>query len=362
MAVLSTAPLQLLASIPPVTRAFTALTVVSSLLYYWLWWTSDSDFSVPWLVLVPGSSLFYPWTFVTSAFVETTVVELIFTLITIPASLRYLERLWGAVETIKFIVVTIAVSNIIAFGLNWIEFFVLRLPLFLYGMQFHGQMALQIGVLVAFTQLIPEHQVQLFGVLKARVKTLPMTYVTVSTVMCLVGFQSPWIVIQFGWLVSWVWLRFYKKNADSLGGGPVYGDRSETFALVSWFPPFIHKPITWLGNTVYSIAVKFHLIPLGASDVEAPSYSSVPGGARAEAERRRSALLLCGLFEALLTRHRAMALKALDQRLAAAPGAPSRVPPITPGGQSQGTSNVANGEAGIPKVSVESTKGKDEVV
>lgn len=31
-------------------------------------------------------------------------------------------------------------------------------------------MALQTGVLVAFTQLIPEHQVQLFGVLKMRVK------------------------------------------------------------------------------------------------------------------------------------------------------------------------------------------------
>ena len=31
-------------------------------------------------------------------------------------------------------------------------------------------MALQIGVLVAFTQLIPEHQVQLLGIFKARVK------------------------------------------------------------------------------------------------------------------------------------------------------------------------------------------------
>lgn len=37
-------------------------------------------------------------------------------------------------------------------------------------MHYHGQMALQIGILVAFTQLIPEHQVQLFGVIKARVK------------------------------------------------------------------------------------------------------------------------------------------------------------------------------------------------
>lgn len=43
-------------------------------------------------------------------------------MIFVPASLKYLERLWGAVETIKFIVVTIVASNIIAFGLNWIEF------------------------------------------------------------------------------------------------------------------------------------------------------------------------------------------------------------------------------------------------
>ena len=37
-------------------------------------------------------------------------------------------------------------------------------------MHYHGQMSLQIALLVAFTQLIPEHQVQIFGVLKARVK------------------------------------------------------------------------------------------------------------------------------------------------------------------------------------------------
>lgn len=37
-------------------------------------------------------------------------------------------------------------------------------------MRYHGQMALQIALLVAFTQLIPEHQVQLLGVIKSRVK------------------------------------------------------------------------------------------------------------------------------------------------------------------------------------------------
>ena len=46
-------------------------------------------------------------------------------------------------------------------------------------------------------------------------------------------------------------------------------------------------PITILGNTVYNVANKFHLIPTGGNDAEAGGYTQVPGGARAEAERRR---------------------------------------------------------------------------
>jgi hypothetical protein len=46
-------------------------------------------------------------------------------------------------------------------------------------MQYHGQMAVQVGILVAFTQLIPEHQVQLFGIFRARVKVwLPVVLST----------------------------------------------------------------------------------------------------------------------------------------------------------------------------------------
>lgn len=75
MAFLTTSPVQLIQSIPPVTRAFTAGTVVSSLLYYFLSWSGGPDFEGAYLVLVPGSSIFYPWTFVTSALVEVTIFE-----------------------------------------------------------------------------------------------------------------------------------------------------------------------------------------------------------------------------------------------------------------------------------------------
>lgn len=299
MAVLSS-PLVLIQSIPPVTRAFTAATVLSSALYAWLCWKGLASDASHYLTLVPGSSLFTPWTFFTSAFVETSIFEFIATLVFVPAALKYLERLWGSVEIAKFIVVSIVASNIIAFGFNWIEFIATgNADLFLYGMRYHGQMALQIALLVAFTQLIPEHQVQVMGVIKTRVKSLPMAYLTLSTVLCFVGFQCPWIIIQFGWFVGWIYLRFYKKNAGDSLGGSTYGDRSETFSLISWFPPFMHYPLTLLGNFVYSLATRFHLIPVAGADVEGGNYSQVPGTARAEAERRR-----------------AMALKALDQRLA----------------------------------------------
>jgi membrane associated rhomboid family serine protease len=170
MAVLQS-PITFLASVPATTRYFTLATVATSALYAWLQWTSPGPVQLPFLVLVPGSSLFYPWTFVTAALVEASLWELAITLITIPPTLRYLERLWGSIETLKFIIATVGVSNIIAFGFNWLEFIgTSNADLFLYGMSYYGQMSLQIGVLVAFTQLIPEHQVQFLGFLKIRVK------------------------------------------------------------------------------------------------------------------------------------------------------------------------------------------------
>ena len=71
-------------------------------------------------------------------------------------------------------------------------------------------------------------------------QNLPILYLTISCILSIIGFQCPWILVQFGWFFGWVYLRFYKKNPnDTLGGQDTYGDRSETFSLVSWFPPFL---------------------------------------------------------------------------------------------------------------------------
>ena len=74
MTILSS-PVQYVVSTPPVTRAFAAATVVLSLLYYWISWTSNDQSAAPYLILVPGTSVFYPWSFLTAGLVETSLIE-----------------------------------------------------------------------------------------------------------------------------------------------------------------------------------------------------------------------------------------------------------------------------------------------
>jgi hypothetical protein len=73
MAVFS--PIQLIASIPPVTRTFAAATVSLSLFYFYLQWRTGAEtqrlISLSYLAQV----YFIPGLFFTSVFVETSIIE-----------------------------------------------------------------------------------------------------------------------------------------------------------------------------------------------------------------------------------------------------------------------------------------------
>lgn len=73
MTILSS-PIDYISSTPPVTRGFVAATILSTLLFYTVSWNAGQDLSA-YFVLVPGSSLFYPWTFFTAGLVEASLLE-----------------------------------------------------------------------------------------------------------------------------------------------------------------------------------------------------------------------------------------------------------------------------------------------
>lgn len=61
----------------------------------------------------------------------------------------------------------------------------------------------------------------------------------------------------------------------------------------------LSTPITILGKFVHPLATRLHLIPRAAGDIESGGYAQLPGGPRAEAERRRYEsyeTCVCGYF------------------------------------------------------------------
>lgn len=176
-----------------------------------------------------------------------------------------------------------------------------------------GTIPLQISFLVAFSQLVPAHTVTLFrGILSLRVPRFPLLYIGVVTFLCLTPIltSASFLLAVFGFLTSWTYLRFYKPvfpDLDTSQPSSLRGDTSETFAFAEFFPGPVRPFVAGISNQIFDALVAVRICtPFSAADHH-PARSDgfgqrgVHGSARAEAERRR-----------------ALALKALDQRLHAA--------------------------------------------
>lgn len=344
-------------NIPPVTRAILTSIAVLFILHtatrykHYVIGESSSSFSaVPYLLAVPSKILFYPWTLVCATFVEQNIVTLLINGATMFYGGKYLERAWGSREFGKFILVLALASNLsmvllylttaairgkpeIAYVLFW---GLSSLPVF-YNMLtsrpsfsmkgIGGGIAVQSSFLVAFKQLVPEHTVTILrGLVKIRVKHFPAIFLLLNFIGALflgtdVAFHLSWL----GLLISWTFLRFFKYqpglSGTSTSGRGIKGDASDTFAFACFFPDAIQPPINFVAERIFAILVAVRICtPFSAEDVASgneqvlargeaglPSLlnNNVRGtprsGKREEAERRR-----------------ALALKALDQRLQSA--------------------------------------------
>lgn len=118
-------------NIPPLTRVLLVLLVGFSLLYLTSFRSRGAARHVahpelPYIVLVPNVSIFYPWVYITSAFVEQNVITLLIAGATILYGGKYLERAWGSREFGGFLLVVILVPNLVTAFLYVILFVVTR--------------------------------------------------------------------------------------------------------------------------------------------------------------------------------------------------------------------------------------------
>jgi len=173
-------------------------------------------------------------------------------------------------------------------------------------------------------------------VIKIRVKHFPAIFLAANTISgFVIGTDTALVLAWAGFFTSWTYLRFFKKQADlsgtETGGTTVKGDASETFAFAYFWPDVVQPPVAAVADGVYNALVAVHVLtPFSAEDVETSNVQATArgegglpsllnqggrrgGGKREEAERRR-----------------ALALKALDQRLHTATankGQPPEAPP-----------------------------------
>lgn len=78
---------------------------------------SSPEWAIPYLVLIPTKSIWYPWTFLTAAVIENNIVSLAISGAVVWFGGKYLERAWGTQEFGKFVLFVTVTPNVIAFCL-----------------------------------------------------------------------------------------------------------------------------------------------------------------------------------------------------------------------------------------------------
>ncbi|KAL4910721.1 hypothetical protein BDW74DRAFT_141724 [Aspergillus multicolor] len=345
-------------NIPPATRVCLISLITLSFLYNIARWRQLDTTPgaptisppVPYLTLVPSQFLFYPWTLLTATFVEQNIFTVLLNLATIFYGGKYLERAWGSREFTKFIVTIALVPNVVI------------VPCYLFWAavtggngsagdpasssgvtQICGGISIQASFLVAFKQLVPEHTVTIFkGLVKMRVKHFPAVFLLLNTLSGIIlGTRVAATLAWFGLMTSWTYLRFFKRQPDLTGtstdGQGIKGDASETFAFKCLFPDAIQPPIGIVSDIIYSLLVSLKICtPFSAEEIASGNQQAL---ARGEAGlpsllSNRNGRSMAKREEA--ERRRAVALKALDQRLQAAvaaraqPGASASIPSPVP--------------------------------
>lgn len=136
------------------------------------------------------------------------------------------------------------------------------------------------------------------------------------------AFNLGWL----GFLVGWTYLRFYKRQPDltgtSTGDAGIKGDASETFAFACFFPDAVQPAISFLAERVFAALVAIKVCtPFSAEAIASGNEQAIARGQTGLPNLlnnpNRGGFRVSGKREEA-ERRRALALKALDQRLQAA--------------------------------------------
>ncbi|KAI5903483.1 Transmembrane protein [Candida parapsilosis] len=205
------------------------------------------DILVPFIQLIPSTTLFNPWVLISAIFAEISVISFIFSFVVLFVGSRFVERFWGRMEVIKFVLVVGGVTNLIT-------------------------------VLVAIiSNLIREDAKNMNtplggGLVNFRVKHLPFALLIILGLWSAIVSQSsyPAVPSTVSFFASFIYLRFFQAlntepilpvaNNDSSTGSVLIGDASDTFQLVEFFPAVTKPYVGPVFNQIYELSVLLGIV------------------------------------------------------------------------------------------------------
>jgi hypothetical protein len=215
---------------------------------------------------------------------------------------HFIERLWGKKEYLKFIGVTVAISALLTLLLAIFLYLITGDYSFIYR-PIGGFTAGSAALLTALKQLQPDEEI----VGGLRRKYLPLVYVIVISLLLAI-FSSTLNVayLLFGWLTSWVYLRWFQVRGDD-----VRGDSSSEMNFASFFPEAL-QPLVFVLSQIVQRLCCFWMPKQKSTNVRTSTGAIVSVlDAPQDVERRR-----------------AIALKALDEKFMSMKSLPKPTTPI----------------------------------
>lgn len=241
------------------------------------------NMKIPYLQLIPRTTIFYPWVIVTAIFAEITILSFILSGVILIFSSKYIEKFWGWKEVVRFILVIGSATNFVSVLIT-IVCNILRDDIKGMDQPLGGGISYYFGFLVVLKQLIPEHNILLFqGLLNLRIKQVPFILLIIVLLWSLLitGSLYPAIPSLSSFMFSYLYLRFYQTFSDDLvlpitniageSSSIVFtrGDASDTFAFVEIFPAFSKPYLGPLFDKVYEIGVLLGIItPFNDESIE----------------------------------------------------------------------------------------------
>lgn len=239
--------------------------------------------AVAYLALIPARTIPFAWNLLTAGYIEQTIYGVVVSTFALLFIGKLLEPIWGSKEFVKFIFVVNVLTYLCVFITAIALYYATRVELYLYMpiSGFHGVLS---GFLVGIKQIIPDHELSVFGISTIKAKWLPsiMILLSVTASFFLAESAAYLPMIIFGTYMSWIYLRYLQSRSET----NFRGDPSDEFAFATFFPEFI-RPV------INPISTIFHRMCCGRSDISNDGKDDVLGRApfpssdSIEASRRR---------------------------------------------------------------------------